>query len=102
MQLKPIGYIKSPVKQSKFGGWQGLITEIIVDNNYIDGLEGIEEYSHLIILYWLDKVDKVKLKMRPQGKKDVPEVGIFACRCPWRPNPICITNLNIININNGF
>ena len=99
MQLKPIGYIKSPVKQSKFGGWQGLITEIIVDNNYIDGLEGIDEYSHLIILYWLDKVDKVKLKMRPQGKKDVPEVGIFACRCPWRPNPIGMTTVKVIERN---
>lgn len=49
-----------------------MITEIAVDTNYSDGLEGIDEYSHLIILYWLDKVDKVKLKMRSQGKKDVP------------------------------
>ncbi|HHT9109416.1 MAG TPA: tRNA (N6-threonylcarbamoyladenosine(37)-N6)-methyltransferase TrmO, partial [Candidatus Wunengus sp. YC64] len=70
MQLKSIGYIKSSIKQPKFGGWQELITEIVIDPNYIDGLEGIDEYSHLIILYWLDKVDKVKLKMRPQGKKD--------------------------------
>ena len=69
MQLKPIGYIKSPVKQPRFGGWQELMTEIVVDANHSDGLEGIDEYSHLIILYWLDKVDKVKLKMRPQGKR---------------------------------
>ena len=62
MQLKPIGYIKSPVKQPRFGGWLELITEIVIDPNYIDGLEGIDEYSHLIILYWLDKVNKVKLK----------------------------------------
>lgn len=76
MQLKSIGHIKSPIKQPKFGGWQDLITEIVVDTDYSYGLEGIDDYSHLIILYWFDKVDKVKLKMRPQGKKDVPEVGI--------------------------
>lgn len=96
MELKPIGYIKSPVTQSKFGGWKELVTEIIVDASYGEGLEGIDDYSHLIVLYWLDKVDKVKLKMRPQGKKDVPEVGIFACRCPWRPNPIGMTTVKVM------
>ncbi|MDO8745363.1 MAG: hypothetical protein Q7J76_09685 [Candidatus Brocadiaceae bacterium] len=59
MQLKPFGYIKSPIKQLKFGGWQNLITEIVIDSDYLNGLEGIDEYSHLIVLYWLDKVDKV-------------------------------------------
>ena len=102
MQLKSIGYIKSSVKQPKFGGWQELITEIVVDPNYIDGLEGIDEYSHLIILYWLDKVDKVKLKMRPQGRKDVPEVGIFACRCPWRPNPIGMATVELLERNGNI
>ena len=102
MQLKSIGYIKSPIKQPRFGGWQDLVTEIVIDDNYSDGLEGIEEYSHLIILYWLDKVDKVKLKMRPQGKKDVPEVGIFACRCPWRPNPIGMTTVKVIERNGNI
>ena len=102
MQLKPIGYIKSPVKQAKFGGWQDLITEVVVNTEYLDGLEGIDEYSHLIILYWLDKVDKVKLKMRPQGKKDVPEVGIFACRCPWRPNPIGMTTVKVVERNGNI
>ena len=36
----------------------------------------------------------------PQGKvAEVPEVGIFACRCPQRPNPIGITTVEIISIN---
>lgn len=99
MRLKPIGYIKSPVKQPKFGGWRDLITEMVIDVQYLDGLEGIDDYSHVIALYWLDKVGKAKLKMRPQGKKDVPEVGIFACRCPWRPNPIGMTTVEIIERN---
>ena len=37
MQLKPIGYIQSPIKQPKFGGWQNLITEIVIDPSYRDG-----------------------------------------------------------------
>ena len=103
MQLKTIGYIKSPIKQAKFGGWQDLITEIIADGNYSDGLEGIEEYSHLIVLYWLNKVDKVKLKSQTSGEKRTRRRwGIFACRCPWRPNPIGMTTVKVIERNGNI
>ena len=38
----------------------------------------------------------------PQGKVDeVPEVGILACRCPQRPNPIGITTTQIISIKDN-
>lgn len=40
--------------------------------------------------------------MRPQGRKDVPEVGIFACRCPWRPNPIGMTTVKVIERNGNI
>ncbi len=33
---------------------------------------------------------------RPQGRDDVPVVGIFSCRCPQRPNPIAITTVKLI------
>lgn len=102
MQLKSISSIKSPVKQQKFGGWQELITEIVVDADYADGLKGIDDYFHLIILYWLHKVDKGKLTIRPQGKEDVPEVGIFACRCPWRLNPIGMTTVKVVEKNGNI
>jgi tRNA-Thr(GGU) m(6)t(6)A37 methyltransferase TsaA len=39
----------------------------------------------------------------PQGKTgEVPEVGIFACRCPQRPNPIGLTTTKIISIDRNI
>lgn len=97
-EIRPIGYVINEIKKPRFGGWQDLISEIHLLPDFSEGLEGIQDYSHLVILYWMDKVDKIKLKMHPQGKDGVPTVGIFACRCPSRPNPIAVTTCQFIEI----
>ena len=44
----------------------------------------------------MNRVSEVSLIHRPQGNPNAPRVGIFACRCPNRPNPIAITTVKII------
>lgn len=57
------------------------------------GLAGIEEYSHLVVLFWLDRAARRRTAgaRRPaEGRADLPPVGFFAIRTPRRPNPIGI------------
>jgi tRNA-Thr(GGU) m(6)t(6)A37 methyltransferase TsaA len=97
--LKPIGIAKNSEKLSRFGSFTDVVTEIIVDEKFTDALNGLEDYSHVIIVYWMDKVKNYVITHRPQGNKDVPIVGIFSCRCPTRPNPIAITTVKLIGRN---
>ena len=72
---------------------------IIINEEYIDCLDGIEDFSHLIILFWTHKVpDKARQikKVHPAGIKKFPMKGIFATRSPVRPNPICKTTVKLI------
>ena len=72
---------------------------IIINEDYIDCLDGIEDFSHLIILFWTHKVpDKARQikKVHPAGIKKIPMKGIFATRSPVRPNPICKTTVKLI------
>ena len=92
--VKIIGKAKSSVKKPKFGGWTHKVSKIVVEKKYAQALDGIEGYSHAIVLFWMDLVKKVTLKRHPQGVG--PLVGIFACRCPGRPNPIGITTVKIL------
>src|SRR3989344_3316334 len=94
--MKPIGFVKSNVKEHRFGGFAGNVSEVIVDEKFTDALNGIEDYSHVIILYWMDKVKERVITHRPQGNPNVPIVGILACRCPQRPNPIAITTVKLL------
>ena len=55
------------------------------------GLDGIDAYSHLVVVLYLDRTDPRRadepLVQRVESE-DGPEVGLFATRTPRRPNPI--------------
>ena len=60
---------------------------------WADGLDGIEDFSHLLVTAWLDRTARPRSlaePMRPEGREDAPAVGLFATRSPRRPNPIGI------------
>ena len=94
--LKPIGTVKNRVKKPRFGGFAEEMSEIIVDKKFQEALKGIDDYSHLIIVYWMDKVQDYVISHWPQGNPKVPIVGIFSCRCPQRPNPIGMTTVRLV------
>lgn len=95
--LKPLGVAKNGVKQPSLSGWGDLVTDIVIKKQYERGLDGMEDYSHIIVLYWLDQEKECHLKHHPQGRTDVPYMGIFACRCPQRPNPIGMSTVPLIS-----
>lgn len=97
--MRALGKAKNDVGGSKLLGWKDVVTEIVIDKKYSKGLDGIEDYSHVIVVYWMDKEGECHLKHHPQGRADVPYVGIFACRCPQRPNRIAISTVELLSRN---
>jgi len=61
----------------------------ILDPAYAAGLAGLEGFSHLILLYWMDRAGPAKLSFTPPFD-DAPR-GVFATRAPTRPNPIALS-----------
>ena len=96
INLKPIGFVKNNIKEPRFCNFANEISEIILDEKFTELLNGIDDYSHVIIVYWMDRIKDYVTTHRPQGNPNVPVVGIFACRCPQRPNPIGMTTVKLI------
>lgn len=94
--IMPLGKAKNSIKKPMVPGWKDVVTEIVIDKKYAKGLDGIEGYSHIIIVYWMHQEKECHLKHHPQGRSDVPYVGIFACRCPQRPNRIAFSTVKLI------
>lgn len=70
------------------------ISEIVIDKDMTDILHGIEEYSHIVVLYWAHKVPESGRKLtrvHPMGRAEIPAVGIFSTCSPARPNPVLTT-----------
>lgn len=97
IKIKPLGKAKNQMDKPMLPGWKDIITEIVIDKKYVRGLDGIEDYSHVIVVYWMDKEKECHLKHHPQGRENVPFVGVFACRCPQRPNRIAISTVKLIS-----
>ncbi|HUV01998.1 MAG TPA: tRNA (N6-threonylcarbamoyladenosine(37)-N6)-methyltransferase TrmO [Desulfobacteria bacterium] len=75
------------------------VARIRIFDEFRDGLEGLDTYSHVIVLYWFHLRDTEEernvLKVVPRRHPGAPEVGVFTSRSPSRPNPIglCVTEL---------
>ncbi len=91
MTLKPIGVVRNEVKQPRRHGWREIVSEIIVDSDLTEALDSLDEFSHIIVLYWMHELPagrQLPLKVHPMGKSELPLVGRFATRSPSRPNPV--------------
>ncbi len=80
IRMHPIGKACSQVKSQQTGGFLRVESRIELRPEFADYLRGLEDYSHILVLYWMHEQDTPKAITRPQGNPAVPEVGMFACR----------------------
>jgi tRNA-Thr(GGU) m(6)t(6)A37 methyltransferase TsaA len=102
INLITIGTAKNKHKE-KYGEWDDVVTEIVINKKYQKGLYKLSDFSHIQVIFYLHKVNEYKLHLVPQDKIGiVPEVGVFATRTQYRPNPIGISIVKILKIDNNI
>ena len=76
--------------------------KIEIFQEFSDGLRGIDEFSHLIILCWFhlrdNEEERRTLLVFPRRHAVNVEKGVFACRSPSRPNPIGLCIVKLIKV----
>jgi len=98
VKLKPIGYVKRASKQEDVKE-RSLVSKIVVDRKLTKALDGIEDFSHIFIVFYMHQVPKEEtriLKVHPRGRKDLPLLGVLATRTAYRPNPIGLTLVELL------
>ncbi|MFW9930655.1 MAG: tRNA (N6-threonylcarbamoyladenosine(37)-N6)-methyltransferase TrmO [Candidatus Thorarchaeota archaeon] len=96
IEITPIGYVERSSNNDTRN--RQIISKIIINKDLSKELDRIEEFSHIFIIYWLDRVikpDKPVL-FHLSEKQRVRPIGIFATRAPIRPNPIALTLVELI------
>jgi tRNA-Thr(GGU) m(6)t(6)A37 methyltransferase TsaA len=108
MHFRSVGVVRSPLKEPSLvvdsgdldfrqqmaitGDSSKVISELIIDGDLTGIANGIEDFSHILVLYWAHLVDEKGrsiLQAHPMGRKDLPLKGIYATCSPARPNPVC-------------
>ena len=108
IELKPIGYIKTPFND-KFGipRQSGMVDDIIsyieLNKDFnITAFKGLEEFSHIWIIWGFSKNfgKKWTPTVRPPRLGGNKRMGVFATRSPNRPNPLGLSSIKLIDIIN--
>lgn len=102
--LNSIGYVKTNAKGDKVRE-KSRYSKIIVNRNLDAALEGISGFSHLFVMFWLNQIkeeQRLMLKVHPRGRTDLPLTGVFAVRTMLRPNPIGLTLVELIAVEDNI
>jgi tRNA (adenine37-N6)-methyltransferase len=98
-KMRPIGYIRSEYKSTDqvpkgLGAIHTMEGVLQVLPEYAGGLQDIEGYSHLMILWIFHQSKDYELvgKVPTDGKVH----GVFSSRSPRRPNPIGLTTVELV------
>lgn len=105
VEFSSIGTVRNLIQNKKDKGWGNDVSQIIIDEQYQNGLIGLSEFSHLIVVYFLDKASfnmEEHLIRRPQNRDDMPMVGILSQRAKDRPNPIGITAVEVVTVEKNI
>jgi tRNA (adenine37-N6)-methyltransferase len=98
--LKPIGHVENSVNEQTDTGWGDVESAIILNAGLEGILDGIGDFSHALIIFWMhEAVPPDHMKRRPQGREDMPILGLLAQRSKHRPNPIAVTAVKIIAVD---
>lgn len=93
--IQPIGHVQK----------SGERTLIVLEQKYQDGLLGLEDWSHVQVLWWFDKNDtpqqRAILRVHPRGNQSNPLTGVFACRAPVRPNLIGLSLCRVLAVKDN-
>lgn len=103
IKFKPIGIIHSPFKESKGTPIQpasakGIKGTIEIFPEYAEGLKDLEGFSHIILIYHFHLSKPPSLMVQPFLEKALH--GVFATRSPSRPNPIGISTVKLLSVEN--
>jgi tRNA (Thr-GGU) A37 N-methylase len=92
IDMEPIGHVESAREHLGDDCWGGEESCIVLSDRFTpDALRGVEDFSHVEVLFHLGQVDPsnvVSGSRHPRGNRDWPAVGIFAQRAKNRPNRI--------------
>lgn len=102
--VEPIGVIHTPFKrqpgtpiQSSMGngdeGWAD------VRPQYVEGLEDLDGFDRVWLIYWLDRARPPRMTVTP-FLDDRPR-GVFSTRAPSRPNPIGMSCVRVLEVAGG-
>jgi tRNA-Thr(GGU) m(6)t(6)A37 methyltransferase TsaA len=102
-EVRPIGYVESPLVDPKNAPMQG--TEgapdawLVFNPEVVEAARDLAVGAEVFVLTWLHQARRDLLAVHPRDDPRNPETGVFSTRSQDRPNPIGLHRVQIAAIN---
>jgi tRNA-Thr(GGU) m(6)t(6)A37 methyltransferase TsaA len=100
--VHPVGFVRGGRLDATDDNWADVLAQIVLDDELpADALAGLEDFSHLEVVFVFDRVspDEITIGARhPRGNPQWPTVGIFAQRAKGRPNRLGLSTCEILRV----
>lgn len=99
-EFVPVGYVESGFKDIQHNPdvFKGTVSRIRVLDEYEEGLFRLESFERLYVIFVFDRAEGFRLVIHPRGDTSRPERGVFGTRSPYRPNPIGLAVVELLDI----
>jgi tRNA-Thr(GGU) m(6)t(6)A37 methyltransferase TsaA len=102
-QFQAIGYVENEFQEpTKPDPLRALPSRIVLAPDLSDGLTGLEPGMDLLVVFVFHRAEGYSLLQHPRGDLSRPQRGVFALRSPNRPNPIGITEVELLAIEGNI
>ena len=102
ISIAPIGVVKNEMTETGRRNCVDVISEIIINEEFTDGLAHIDDFTDITVMYWMhidDWPDDPKpLMTHPRHDESLPLVGVFSNRSPDRPNRIGLCTARVVEL----
>lgn len=103
MNVEPVGWVESGRQEPIDDDWDSVAAKITIDDRFpSDALAGLNEFSHIEVVYVFDRVDPRTVgtsARHPRNNTAWPKVGIFAQRGKARPNRIGVSTCQLVRLD---
>jgi tRNA-Thr(GGU) m(6)t(6)A37 methyltransferase TsaA len=101
--LRPIAVVRTSRTELRDDNWGNLISTIELDSEQFtsSALLGIEEFSHIEVIFFLNRVLPETIitgARHPRDRTELPQVGIFAQRSKNRPNCLGLSRCKVLKV----
>jgi tRNA-Thr(GGU) m(6)t(6)A37 methyltransferase TsaA len=104
MNREPVTFTPIGIVHSNFGEpedpktMRNTLSTLEIDEKYREALTGIEKFRHIIVIYHIHRALGYEMMVHPMGDESMDKRGLFATRTPRRPNPIGLTVVEVLNV----
>ena len=104
VSIRPIGVVRNKITTPRPDGWAHVRSDILLRDELTPMLDGIDGYSHIIVVFAFDSVpeSEQRARIRPRSDPRIPEQGVLATRSQLRPSPLGVSVVRLLKHRNNI